>query len=283
MPLKLFVLLSMFAIFSTAPALARDITLAWDENSEADIAGYRVYYKAGSSSLPLDGIGAAEGASPIDVQDNVIVTLTDLPDGQIYYFAITAYNSAGQESPLSEMAVSDWVPELYFPLPDELVSPAEVTFNWEGGLSGDAMIYTLYYGTDPNLGSDSELTFTTSQAPAVLAGGAFMGLIGFALAPRFRMKSVLVIALLVAPMLMNGCGGGGGDGGSPVPIEDIGDGVSSSSSDDTALQTITGLRDTYYIASDLEPSAVYYWKVLGTDAQGRTYESVRGSFMTEAE
>ena len=281
---KLLVFLSIVAIFSTGQALARDITLAWDENAEADIEGYRVYYKAGSSSLPMDGVAAAEGASPIDVHDNAIATLTDLPDGQIYYFAVTAYNTAGQESPLSEMVVSDWVPELYFPMADEVMTPAEVTFNWEGAPTDDGMTYTLYYGTDPTLEAGDNLASNTFETPSVLAGGAFMGLIGFALATRRRVKATLMIALLVAPMLIVGCGGGGGsDGSDPTPLEAISDDGSSPTSDDAhaTLQTLAGLTDTYYIAFDLKPSTKYYWKVVGTDAQGRTYESVSGSFMTE--
>lgn len=281
---KLLVLLSIIAIFSTGQALARDITLAWDENPETDIEGYRVYYKAESSSLPLDGVGAAEGASPIDVQDNVIATLTDLPDGQIYYFAVTAYNTAGQESPLSEMVVSDWVPGLYYPLDDEVVTPAEVTFSWESAPVGDDMTYTLYYGTDPALEPANNLASTTFQTPATLAGGAFMGLIGFALAPRRRMKAILVIALLLAPMLVSGCGGGGGgDGSDPALVGSISDDGAGPTidGDRSTLQTVTGLRDTYYTAFDLEPATKYYWKVVGTDTQGKTYESVSGSFMTE--
>jgi fibronectin type 3 domain-containing protein len=285
---KLLVLLSIIAIFSTGQALARDITLAWDENQETDIEGYRVYYKAGSSSLPLDGVAAAEGASPIDVQDNVTATLTGLPDGQIYYFAVTAYNTAGQESPLSEMVVSDWVPGLYYPVPNEVVTPAEVTFSWESAPIGDDMTYTLYYGTDPALEPANNLTSTTFQTPAKLAGGAFMGLIGFALAPRRRGKAILVIALLLAPVLISGCGGGGGgdgdgDGSNPALVGGISDDGAGPTidGDRSTLETVAGLRDTYYTAFDLEPATKYYWKVVGTDAQGKTYESVSGSFTTE--
>jgi len=280
---KIIILLSIMALFSTGQALARDITLTWDENPEADIEGYRVYYKAGSSSLPLDGVTAAEGASPIDVQDNVIATLTDLPDGQICYFAVTAYNSAGQESPLSEMVASDWIPELYYPIDDEVVTPAEVSFSWEGTPTGDDTTYTLYYGTDPALESGNNLASTTFQTPAMLAGGAFMGLIGFALALPRRAKAALVIALLLTPMLIAGCGGGGSDGSDPAFVEGISDNGSSPTidSDPSTLQTVVGLRDTDYTAFDLEPGTKYYWKIIGTDAQGKTYESVSGSFMTE--
>jgi hypothetical protein len=282
---KLLVLLSIIAIFSTGQALARDISLAWDENPETDIEGYRVYYKAGSSSLPLDGIAAAEGASPIDVQDNVTATLTGLPDGQIYYFAVTAYNTAGQESPLSEMVVSDWVPGLYYPVLDEVVTPAEVTFSWESAPIGDDMTYTLYYGTDPTQEPGKNLASTVFHTPATLAGGAFMGLIGFALAPRRRMKAILAIALLVAPMLISGCGsGGGGDGNESAFVEGISDDGAGPATDGdrSTLQTVAGLRDTYYTAFDLEPATKYYWKVVGTDTQGNTYESMSGSFMTES-
>jgi hypothetical protein len=87
------------------PAYALDVTLQWDANIETDLAGYKVYYKTGSSGGSIltnyNGTGAYEGNSPIDMplalDENpdlniVEFTVTDLPDGQTYYFVVTAYN-----------------------------------------------------------------------------------------------------------------------------------------------------------------------------------------------
>ena len=94
----------VFFCFLTA-ASAADITLAWDPNSESDLAGYTVYYKTGSSGTPYDGAGAVQGSSGITIplealsdSDNPRFTLTGLPEETVYYLAVTAYNTQGIES-----------------------------------------------------------------------------------------------------------------------------------------------------------------------------------------
>ena len=87
------------------PAKAADLTLAWDANSESDLAGYRIYYKTGTSGAPYDGIGIDQGNSGIDITlddltdfNNPIITLTGLTRGVVYYLVITAYDEQGNES-----------------------------------------------------------------------------------------------------------------------------------------------------------------------------------------
>jgi hypothetical protein len=101
-------LLSLGLLFCfVTPAYALDVTLQWDANTEPDLDGYKVYYRAGSSGGGIlanyNGTGAnPEGPSPIDVpltldenpDINVVeFTIHNLPDGQIYYFVVTAYNN----------------------------------------------------------------------------------------------------------------------------------------------------------------------------------------------
>ena len=87
------------------PAYALDVTLQWDANQETDLAGYKIYYRAGSSGGSIlanyNGTGAYEGDSPIEMPlaldenddpDIVEFTVTGLTDGQTYYFVVTAYN-----------------------------------------------------------------------------------------------------------------------------------------------------------------------------------------------
>ena len=91
--------------FFSSAAFAADLTLAWDSNSESDLAGYKVYYKTGSSGAPYDGTGADQGSSGIEVpledlddSDNPIFTLSGLSENMVYYLAVTAYNEQGSES-----------------------------------------------------------------------------------------------------------------------------------------------------------------------------------------
>src|SRR5882724_2160189 len=64
------------------------VTLAWNRNLDRDIAGYRLYY----------GTAPHTFTERIDVGNTVIATVSDLLGGNVYYFAVTAYNTAGVES-----------------------------------------------------------------------------------------------------------------------------------------------------------------------------------------
>ena len=66
-------------------------TLVWDANSEPDLAGYKVY----------SGTSSRQYSSVLDVGDVTQHQLTNLTQGTTYYFALTAYNSAGLESDFS--------------------------------------------------------------------------------------------------------------------------------------------------------------------------------------
>ena len=86
-------------------AWAKTATLSWDA-SPSDVAGYKVYYSVGSSGPPFEGNGAAEGGSPIDVGNVLTVTVNNLSDSDAYFFAVTAYDVAGNESTYSNMVES---------------------------------------------------------------------------------------------------------------------------------------------------------------------------------
>ena len=75
-----------------------EITLNWDANAEPDLAGYRIYYRKGSTGPPYDGKGANEGDSPISIGKVTTFRLTGLSYGARYCFAITAYDLSGKES-----------------------------------------------------------------------------------------------------------------------------------------------------------------------------------------
>jgi uncharacterized membrane protein YgcG len=80
-----------------APALSADVTLAWDPNSEADLEGYGVYFKLGASGPPYDLFGYVT-LQELNDPDNPAFALTGLEKGSNYYFAVTAYDTAGNES-----------------------------------------------------------------------------------------------------------------------------------------------------------------------------------------
>ena len=86
--------LTAFAIFFWFAAAisveAAPITVAWNANSEPDLAGYVVYY------------GTASGVYTVNVDvGNQTSWQVDLVTGQSYYFAVKAYDSEGLYSVFS--------------------------------------------------------------------------------------------------------------------------------------------------------------------------------------
>ena len=81
-------------IICTAISYAAQVTLEWDANSEPNISGYNVYH--GDASRDYD--------VTLDVGNWTSVTIADLIDNETYYFAVTAYNSDGDESGYSSEA-----------------------------------------------------------------------------------------------------------------------------------------------------------------------------------
>ena len=100
------VLVNVFMLYS--PCSAVTVALSWDANTESTLAGYKVYYQADSSAPPFQGTGAAEGAAPVNVYNQTTATISGLDPGRTYYFAITAYDTAGIESSYSNIVT---VPE----------------------------------------------------------------------------------------------------------------------------------------------------------------------------
>ena len=100
--MALMVLVAMLCLLIAMPAFAGDATLLWDPNTEADLAGYKIYYRIDQGGEPYDGTGIIEGDSPIDVGNVTEFKLTGLDlKNNNYFFVATAYNTSGFESGFS--------------------------------------------------------------------------------------------------------------------------------------------------------------------------------------
>ena len=86
---------ALFLILFPSPACAQHVTLAWDSNDEPGLAGYIVYYGTQSRYYDYD----------VDVGHHNSVTISGLAEDVTYYFAVTAYDSEGNDSGFSQEIV----------------------------------------------------------------------------------------------------------------------------------------------------------------------------------
>ena len=73
-------------------ASANSATLQWAANSESDLAGYKVY----------QGNTAGSYGPAIDAGNTTNYIASNLQPGLTYYYAVTAYDISGNESPPSD-------------------------------------------------------------------------------------------------------------------------------------------------------------------------------------
>lgn len=92
-------LIALFVISFPFLAHGAEVTLAWDANTESDLAGYKIY--AGLSSGIYTEIN--------DVGNVTQYIKGDLIEGETYFFIATAYDNSGNESGYSQ-EVSYYVP-----------------------------------------------------------------------------------------------------------------------------------------------------------------------------
>src|SRR3972149_6988163 len=78
----------LFCLSLCQLSMAAQIRLAWDPNTERDLAGYKVYYGTDPWSF----------GEPIEVRKSPTYTLTGLTQGETYYIAVTAYDRTKLES-----------------------------------------------------------------------------------------------------------------------------------------------------------------------------------------
>jgi len=76
-----------------------EASLSWNPNTEADVSGYRIYYGTTSRNADCPPGGYTDN---IDVHKVTNYNISNLKNGQTYYFSVTSYNSAKKESCFSE-------------------------------------------------------------------------------------------------------------------------------------------------------------------------------------
>jgi len=149
----LLITLSFFVFLVSAflfhdEAFCAQATLAWDPETVSGLAGYRVHYGTVSENYSF----------VVDAGNQTTATITGLTTGATYYFAATAYNTAGAESTYSN--------EVSYTVPSSCncaISPGSATFTAAGG-TGSVTVTTssTCSWTAANPGSWINITSGTS-------------------------------------------------------------------------------------------------------------------------
>ena len=123
------------------------VTLTWDQNTEADFLRYRVYRGTAANPTTL-----VDSTSDITGITDTTKTLTGLTNYTAYYFRVTAVDVAGNVSGYSD-GVSSTPVDLTAPsAPQNLVAvggDGEVTLTWQSNSEEDFSRYYVYGGTPP--------------------------------------------------------------------------------------------------------------------------------------
>lgn len=122
---KLFTILAILAIAGIAQAATVQVT--WNPNTEEDLAGYKLYH----------GTASGQYGEPVDVGNVTGHVMEITPQhGATYYFALTAYDTSGNESGYSDEATC-FVPDGVKPeKPTGLRAIIQAIISWFKGLFG---------------------------------------------------------------------------------------------------------------------------------------------------
>ncbi len=114
-----------FVMFSQVPGFAASVLISWNANTESDLAGYNLYY----------GTQSGIYGTKTDVE-NVTTYQFNAQTGTTYYFAITAYDTSGNESGYSSEV------SIYVPVPDATPPTGTVVIN-SGSATTPSRVVTL--------------------------------------------------------------------------------------------------------------------------------------------
>ncbi|MGI9088643.1 MAG: fibronectin type III domain-containing protein [Chthoniobacterales bacterium] len=212
-----------------AESIVRSITLAWNASTSADVVGYRVHYGVRSGQYP----------ELIDSGNQTSCNIPNLVDGTTYFFAVNAYNAAGDESSLSDELT-------HTPNPGVLLNVSTRARVQDGDavviagfiVGGSSRKVIIIRGMGPSLGA-SGLSDILADPMIELHGptgliatndnwrdGNPTALYQFQLAPSFELEAALVVTLEPGSYtaIIRGNGGLPGiglleiyDGGIPAP------------------------------------------------------------------
>jgi len=150
--------LMMFLVLAFAPFISRgeEVLLTWDQNQEAELAGYNVYYGNSSGvyfedpfTLPQESLVAVDGTVTYQFPTTLSPELT-------HYFSITAYDIWGYETGFSN--------EVRYPLPEGSTDTSVIINNNDLVTYSPNVILTLFAAVDgQELDGNAQRTFSNDN------------------------------------------------------------------------------------------------------------------------
>jgi hypothetical protein len=116
-------LVAALCFASSCAHAQRSLTLAWDRNTETNVAGYRLY----------QGTLTRVYTNVLNTGNATTASVTNLVGGVTYYFAVTAFNTAGLESDYSSEITFTTTNIVTPNNPPTLAALANLTVNEDAG------------------------------------------------------------------------------------------------------------------------------------------------------
>jgi hypothetical protein len=148
--LVLAALVAISILSAATDAYAGQATLMWNANTESDLAGYKLYYGTSSRTYGFS----------IDVGNQISDVLSGLQDGQLYYFAVTAYDTSGNESGFSaerSLTIPDTAPPLISAVAVPVRTSSGASITWTTNEASDSQVeygLTVAYGSSTALNTN---------------------------------------------------------------------------------------------------------------------------------
>jgi hypothetical protein len=135
------------ALIFPVTLMAASLQVSWNANTEADLAGYKIYYGTQSGSYTSTINAGKAGTAAID----------NLQTGRTYYIAISAYDTSGNESEKSsEVSIA-------IPVPDTTPPTGSIVIN-AGAASASSRTVTLTLSATDTEGSIAAMKISSDGA-----------------------------------------------------------------------------------------------------------------------
>jgi hypothetical protein len=114
----------IICLIFNSPLSADNLKVSWNANLEADLKGYKVHW----------GTSTRNYTNHSDIIISTDYNVTDLTPGNIYYFAVTALDTANNESAYSDevnytLAVPDTTPPIVLSTEIKSATELEIIFS----------------------------------------------------------------------------------------------------------------------------------------------------------